>query len=51
MKRKLGYKIRFADLALMGLGFALAFFDMTVLQKGVRLTFVICLLWLSYPKS
>ena len=37
MKRKFGYKIHFTDLALIGLGFALAFFDMTVLQKGVRL--------------
>ena len=37
MKRKFGYKIHFTELALMALGFALAFFDMTVLQKGVRL--------------
>ena len=37
MKHKLGYKIRFADIALLALGFGLALFDMTVLQKGIRL--------------
>ena len=37
MKRSFGYKIRFADIALLALGFGLALFDMTVLQKGIRL--------------
>ena len=37
MKRKFSYKIKFGDLFLLALGFGLAFFDMTVLQKGLHL--------------
>lgn len=37
MRRKFSYKIKFGDLFLLALGFGLAFFDMTILQKGLHL--------------
>ena len=37
MKRKFSYRIKGLDFFLLALGFGLAFFDMTILQKGIHL--------------